>query len=107
MIEYDGWVTIYGIQSNVHDHWEELLQALTEVAQKPIDPKEKVFVIDSFSGRHQSEVSINQKKLVKDDSNPSSAAFWEKVKKIAAEARKEPQWAKAGINLNPENYEVF
>lgn len=67
----------------------------------------KVITIDYFGERHDAKVASTPKKLTRDDSNPSAAAFWGKVKEIAAEARKEPQWAKAGISLNPENYEVF
>lgn len=45
--------------------------------------------------------------MTRDTSTPERAAFWENVKRSAAEARELPAWALAGVDLNPEVYETY
>ena len=46
-------------------------------------------------------------KLIRNTSDPESAAFWRDVEKSAALVRNAPAWMKAGIVLNPQNFETF
>lgn len=36
-----------------------------------------------------------------------SGEFWIAMKEIAEQARQAPEWSKAGINLNPRNFDTF
>ena len=45
------------------------------------------------------------KKLVRNTSSPEARAFWDSVKQSADGARLTPTWAKAGIDLNEQNYQ--
>jgi hypothetical protein len=47
------------------------------------------------------------KKLIRNTSDPQSAAFWASVKKSAEGVRSAPAWQKAGINLNDRNFTTF
>jgi len=46
-------------------------------------------------------------KLIRNTSDPESAAFWRAVEKSAATLRNAPAWMKAGIILNDRNFETF
>ena len=37
----------------------------------------------------------------------TSQDFWLTMQKIAREASADPDWSKAGINLNPRNFETY
>ena len=46
-------------------------------------------------------------KLIRNTSDPKSAAFWRAVEESAAAMRDAPAWMKAGIVLNPQHYETY
>jgi len=47
------------------------------------------------------------KKLIRNMSNPKSAAFWQSIDRSAEGMRNAPAWMKAGIDVNERNFITF
>jgi hypothetical protein len=46
-------------------------------------------------------------KLIRNMSDEKSVAFWRSVEESAATLQNAPAWMKAGIVLDPQNFETF
>ena len=46
-------------------------------------------------------------KFGRNTTDPEAVAFWAAVDKIAESAKNKPAWMKAGVDINPDQFETY